>query len=447
MVRIQGSTVIARPVEEVFDFVADERHEPAYNPRMRRAVKVTPGPIGAGTQFSATMANRGRPMHLDTELTEYDRPSRLRSTTRMPGAEVHGGLTFTPEEGGTRMAWDWELEPRGLGRLLTPMIGRVGSRQEQEIWSGLKRHLERPNGAEPALAVVEPRRPVATHVMTLADGRNLAWLEVGAPDGAPVFAFHGTPGSRLQLASADGPAREAGVRLVLPDRPGYGLSTHQSRRRLATWADDVTQLADHLGLPRFAVVGISGGGPHAAACARFLPDRVTVAAIVSGVAPLAEPGSEAGMLSSDVRLARLARRSPALTRPVFAAMATAERHWPERVLDMMTRELGPTDAAVLQRPEVRADFLADLRASSRTTGAALTAEYALFTRDWGFRLEDITVPVHLWHGDADRDVPFEHARRQAEAIPGAVLHECPGEGHLLVVDHLEEILRLVATSD
>jgi pimeloyl-ACP methyl ester carboxylesterase len=194
------------------------------------------------------------------------------------------------------------------------------------------------------------------------------------------------------------------------------------------------------------VVGISGGGPHAAACARFLPDRVTAAAIVSGVAPLAEPGSEAGMLSSDMRFTRLARRSPALTRPLFAAMATANRRWPERTLDMVARELGPVDAAVLQRPEVHAHFLADLRASARTTGAALTDEFALFTRDWGFRLEDITVPVHLWHGDADRDVPFEHALRQAGAIPGAVLHECPGEGHLLAVDHMEEILRLVATT-
>ena len=282
-----------------------------------------------------------------------------------------------------------------------------------------------------------------THVMVLPDERELAWMELGAAEGLPVIAFHGTPGSRLQLGFGDAPARAAGVQFIVPDRPGYGLSAYQPRRRLAGWSDDVASLADHLHLTRFAVVGLSGGGPHAAACARFLPERVVAAAIVSGVAPLTEPGSEAGMVPADVLLVRMARRSPASTLPLFAAMAMFDRRWPERALDLMARQLGPADAAVLAHPQVRAAMVADLRRSAPTTGKALAQDYALWAADWGFRLQDITVPVHLWHGDADRDVPIAHAHRQAETIPGSVLHDCTGESHLLVGTRLEEILRVV----
>ena len=282
-----------------------------------------------------------------------------------------------------------------------------------------------------------------THVMVLPDERELAWMELGTAQGLPVIAFHGTPGSRLQFGFGDGPARAAGVRFIVPDRPGYGLSAYQPGRRLAGWAGDVAWLADHLRLTRFAVVGLSGGGPHAVACARFLPERVVAAIIVSGVAPLVEPGTEAGMAPADVLLVRMTRRSPASTLPFFVAMAMFDRRWPERALALMARQLGPADAAVLGHPEVRAALLADLSRSSPTTGKALAQDYALWAADWGFRLQDIKVPVHLWHGDADRDVPIAHAHRQAEAIPGAVLHDCPGEGHLLVGTRLDEILSVV----
>ncbi|EWT01417.1 hydrolase [Intrasporangium oryzae NRRL B-24470] len=279
-----------------------------------------------------------------------------------------------------------------------------------------------------------------TRVMVLPDGRNLAWLDLGDPAGAAVVAFHGTPGSRLQLAFADGAASAAGVRLVVPDRPGYGLSGYQRRPTHFGWVEDVRRLADHVGLSTFAVLGTSGGGPHAAACARFLPERVRAAAIVSGVAPLAEAGTEAGMVPLDALLVRLSRRWGPLARPGLSVLATLDRRWPERMIGMMERSLGAADAAVMRRPEVRAALLSDLRASARTTGAAMAQDYALWARDWGFRLEDVTVPVYVWHGDADQDVPISQARRMAKRIPKSVLHECPGEGHLLVASHLQEIL-------
>jgi hypothetical protein len=139
---IHGEIVIDRPVAEVFDFVADERNEPAYNPAMVGVEKLTEGPIGAGTQFRATVTSRGRPMEMLLETTVYERPARLASTTSMAGARICGTLTFEPDAGGTRMCWDWDVAPQGVMRLLTPVVGWVGRRQEAAIWAGLKRHLE-----------------------------------------------------------------------------------------------------------------------------------------------------------------------------------------------------------------------------------------------------------------------------------------------------------------
>jgi pimeloyl-ACP methyl ester carboxylesterase len=283
-----------------------------------------------------------------------------------------------------------------------------------------------------------------TAVMVLPDTRELAWLEVGDPKGPAVFVFHGTPGSRLQVSFDQEKINAAGVRFIAVDRPGYGHSSYQRGRRLADWASDVSSLADHLNIDRFSVVGVSGGGPHAAVCARFLGNRVLGAGIVSGVGSLAEPGAEDGMMGFNKLIVRCARRSEYLVYPPFALSAAAFRRWPEKALRAGSGQLPASDLEVLRRPEVKMAFIEDYRRSSSTTPLAAAQDFALFCRDWGFRLEDITVPVNIWHGDEDRNIPLSHGRLQAERIPGARLHECSGEGHMLVVDHFEEILRTVS---
>ncbi|MGM9474240.1 SRPBCC family protein [Pseudarthrobacter sp. YS3] len=138
MTTIKGSILIRRPVEEVFDFVADERNEPAYNPQLRSVEKTTPGPIGAGTLWHvvATSGKRSTPFAL--EVTKYTRPSRLESMTRMATADINGALTFVPDASGTRMSWSWDLGLKGMLKLATPPFAAVGRRQEQRIWSSLK---------------------------------------------------------------------------------------------------------------------------------------------------------------------------------------------------------------------------------------------------------------------------------------------------------------------
>ncbi|HSE81711.1 MAG TPA: SRPBCC family protein [Gaiellaceae bacterium] len=141
MVRIEGEIDIGRPVDEVFDLVADERNEPRYNPRMLRAEKISPGPIGVGTRFRAEFKSWGRPV-ARSEITGYERPRMLASATHMSMMEVRGTLTFDRIPEGTRMRWSWELDLRGVFRLMGPLVARIGRRQEQATWASLKRHLE-----------------------------------------------------------------------------------------------------------------------------------------------------------------------------------------------------------------------------------------------------------------------------------------------------------------
>jgi hypothetical protein len=142
MTRIEGEIVINRPIEEVFDFVADARNEPLYNPSMLRAEKLTPGPIGVGSRFRDEFKTMGRPAEIAIEIIEYERPRRLTDWIRMSMMDIRGGLTFDPVPAGTRMRWSWELMPRGVFKLVTPVVARIGRRQEQRIWTSLKRVME-----------------------------------------------------------------------------------------------------------------------------------------------------------------------------------------------------------------------------------------------------------------------------------------------------------------
>ena len=142
MAKIEGEILIGRPVDVVFDYVADQSNEPQYNPRMVRAEKITPGPVGKGTQFRSAVASMGRTAEMLIECTGYDRPALLASTATMAQADFSYLLTFEPAAAGTRMRWSGQVRPKGAFRLLGPVITWLGMRQEQRIWASLKLHLE-----------------------------------------------------------------------------------------------------------------------------------------------------------------------------------------------------------------------------------------------------------------------------------------------------------------
>ena len=152
MAHVEGQIIIHRPVDEVFDFVADERNEPRFNPQMRRVEKTSAGPIGVGTTFSAESTSRGQPVEMTIAFTDYERPRRLTSSTHLSNMDIQGTLTFDPVPEGTQMRWFWELKSRGMPKLITPLVALIGRRQERSIWTGLKRYLEAQEAQEAPLA-------------------------------------------------------------------------------------------------------------------------------------------------------------------------------------------------------------------------------------------------------------------------------------------------------
>jgi uncharacterized protein YndB with AHSA1/START domain len=138
---VQGDIVINRPIDEVFDFVADERNEPKYNPQMTLAEMVTQGPIGVGSKFHCVMTG-ARAADMTIEYTEFDRPRQLRSTTHISNMDINGTLLSEPQGQSTKMKWLWNIEPRGFLKLLGPIVRRMGEREELTNWTCLKKVME-----------------------------------------------------------------------------------------------------------------------------------------------------------------------------------------------------------------------------------------------------------------------------------------------------------------
>jgi pimeloyl-ACP methyl ester carboxylesterase len=272
----------------------------------------------------------------------------------------------------------------------------------------------------------------------LRDGRRLGYAEEGDSAGAPVLFFHGWPGSRVEGRIGHEAARATGVRLIAIDRPGMGLSDFQSRRTLVDWPTDVVELASALGLDRFAVLGISGGGPYAAACAWKLPDRLAGAGIVSGLAPLDVPGVIAGMGRLNRMTFQLAGHVGVLRRILMAATARSVARRPGRVLERGVAT--EVDREYLGRPEVRKLLGESLSEAFRNGSRGPAWEMGLYARTWGFRLDEIRTPVFLWHGEQDANAPIAMGRYLASSIPECRASFFPGEGHLHFIDRLPEIL-------
>lgn len=274
--------------------------------------------------------------------------------------------------------------------------------------------------------------------VTLRDGRTLAYAEYGRRRGSPAFYFHGTPGGLLEGRHLDEAARLHNVRLIAVDRPGYGRSDFKKGRRLTDWPDDVADLAGALEIDRFGVVGLSGGGPHAQACAAAMPERVTTAAIVSGA------GSPEAALDGRGGVARFFIKLLLMMTPFFAwmtAMWTA--FWAPRTRQwMMPRSI---DRQVMKRRDVREAFAEEVREALRPGGKAMAQDLVLFSRPWGFSPKDVgVVPVRLWHGDKDKVVPVRIGRYFAREIPGCRATFVEGGGHMMIIDHAFEIMAAVA---
>jgi pimeloyl-ACP methyl ester carboxylesterase len=277
--------------------------------------------------------------------------------------------------------------------------------------------------------------------LQLPDGRNLGYAEYGDVRGLPVFYFHGFPGSRLEAGLVEGGAASHGIRFISVDRPGYGLSDSKRKRTLLDWADDTVHLAEFLGIRRFSVIGVSGGGPYAAACAFKIPHRLNKVAIVCGLGPAAYTHNRNRATDLSIRALLLAGRFPTAARVPFAASALMYRRHPELMLSLISRRLAECDRQALQIPQLHQLLCGSFREAFRRSLLGPARDLVLYGRDWAFPLHEIQVPTRLWHGERDAVVPPAMAYLLADEIPTCHARFYPEEGHFsIITNHLREIL-------
>jgi pimeloyl-ACP methyl ester carboxylesterase len=266
----------------------------------------------------------------------------------------------------------------------------------------------------------------------LSDGRKLAYADRGPADGAPLVFHHGTPGSRAGHHPDPRVYADSGVRAVTYDRAGYGRSDRLEGRDVAAVASDISTLADALGFDRFAVMGVSGGGPHALACAALLAGRVTRAVVM--VTP-AENDDDfeflAGMTQSNINEFEAALAGPESIAAYLAPYVETLRTQPEAVIDELAAELPPPDQATIARPEVREMLVTNWQEATRQGAAGWMDDDLAFTRPWGFGLADVAAEVRLWQGELDVLAPQAHGRRVAKQLPNATFELVEGKGHML----------------
>ena len=286
--------------------------------------------------------------------------------------------------------------------------------------------------------MAEMYSPLLDAEVQLSDGRALGYAIWGDPEGEAVLLLHGSPSSRL-FAPDPVVTAACGVRLVTIDRPGYGRSDSLSGRQILDWPADVAQLADALGLQRFAVTAHSSGGPYALACALAMPQRVTAVVLVSSVAPLDELAPDVGGLSDqELRLVRVARTDPVSAAAMIADAAAWLLEEPDRFLSFPRPE---PDARLLENPPVRQMFAASVREAVRRGLDGYISDEVLERRPWGYRLADVIPPVSIWHGAQDGYIPQAHAETMASLLTNSRLKVHTDQGHGLLLARWNDILQ------
>lgn len=280
------------------------------------------------------------------------------------------------------------------------------------------------------------------NTVQLKNGRRIGYAQYGPGDGQPVLFFPGQPGNRLFHPPVLDP-----VRLLSLDRPGYGLSDFQPGRRLLDWPVDVLEFAEILGIKNFAVVGFSGGGPYALACASALSNRVSSVTVVSCPAPLTV--SEIRQQSS--RLVRinawLAQAAPGMMHSLFRAFWKSSRRKPEGFVKLALRQSSPADRLILQSPGNYAMLMETWQENLRVDSAGYVLDAKLLTGEWGFSLQQIPTRVYLWQGEADLNVPVANGRYLASTIPNCSATFVPNAGHFVLFECWQAIVnQIIETS-
>ena len=283
--------------------------------------------------------------------------------------------------------------------------------------------------------------PELLESVKLSDGRSLSFARFGDPSGKPVFYFHGFPGSRLEPQSNHDAFLKAGIQLLALDRPGIGHSTRKNKRKLLDWPDDVVEIAKILKLEKFSILGVSGGGPYALACARAIPGYLNKVTVACGLGPIDAPNATSGMMLSNRVLFRYGKFFPPVLHLSTFLMVRQLSSKPAKGLKKFVEGLPEPDRLVLSKTDAQ-DFVAASAVEGVRQGSGpLLEEIGIYSRSWGFKLEDLNVPVSRFQGEVDIDVPASMARHQASLIPDCEINLYPDDGHFsLLVNHIDEII-------
>jgi pimeloyl-ACP methyl ester carboxylesterase len=277
---------------------------------------------------------------------------------------------------------------------------------------------------------------VTTRDVPAPGGRTLSVHEDGDADGVPVVVHHGTPSSGVLYGHWVEDAYANGIRLIGPDRAGYGGSTRDRGRAVAAAAADVLALADALELERFATWGISGGGPHALACAALCGDRLVAAASLAGVAPYEAEGLDwtSGMGAENLEEFGLVVQGEAAVEPYLERVREhLLETGPAEILAIFGDLLGAADTSVLSG--AFAGWMVEASNHGlRTSAEGWLDDDLAFARPWGFDLGRIDVPVLVVQGGDDRFVPAAHGAWLAEHVPGAEARLDEADGHLTLIE-------------
>jgi pimeloyl-ACP methyl ester carboxylesterase len=282
--------------------------------------------------------------------------------------------------------------------------------------------------------------------LRLPDGRRLGFRVYGDPQGLPVLFLHGTPGSRLKFAIAHEAGRRLALAIVAPDRWGYGLTEAPGKPSLRGFADDMAALMDYIGCHRFAVGGISGGGPFAAAVAACLGSRVTALALVSPVGPIADAGLGPSLPLLHRLCFTVLPRRPRTVSTAMRAFRWSLKHTPRLAGQLATWRAARPDKRLIRRPEVSQRIVRSFSEGLRVGTAGPNIDLSIFSRPWMIDLAAVTAPARLWIGSMDSNVPLAAVRALAERIGHCVVTELTNEGHLWVSVHHADVLAWVASA-
>ncbi|MCW2797644.1 alpha/beta hydrolase [Nocardioides sp.] len=276
------------------------------------------------------------------------------------------------------------------------------------------------------------KRPALEGTVAVRGDRRLSFAEYGVPRGSAIVWMHGTPGSRRQIPFEARLYAEAhGLRIIGVDRPGIGSSTPHLYDNIIDWTADLEILLDTLAVDTLRLIGLSGGGPYALAAGAALPDRVHGVGVLGGVAPTRGPDAvDGGIIQLAVHLAPFISLARVPLGVALTAAIRLAKPFAGFGLDLYAAVQPPGDKKLLSRPEFKAMFLDDLLNGSRFQTSAPLNDLLLFTRDWGFRAADVSVPVRWWHGDEDHIVPFRHGQHVVDLLPDATMSVIDGESHL-----------------